>query len=200
MASAKTLLALMKEAKRLNSPTSRWWVVLIQCWTASIVMWVSALVVSESNSQSLIDLFYTTEADEAEEKRKEVQEALLIFKDIQHASTVAKKAVLTLNRLLEEDRLRRAESGTAESASKKRRISVEGFTPVGLAPNFPGLHGDTATPKPAQSMLDSMFPMPFNGGVGVENRGNSWENTFMRELDFLNGSNLDLNWKFDEYS
>ena len=38
VASAKTLLALMKEGKKFNWPASRWWVVLIQCWTASIVM------------------------------------------------------------------------------------------------------------------------------------------------------------------
>lgn len=163
-------------------------------------MWVLCLGTTSllTGNPSLIDLFHTTNSEEAEEKSKEVREALVIFRDIQHASTVAKKAVLTLDRLLEEDKQRRDDSGVS---TKKRKISVEGFTPVGLAPNFPGLHGDAATPKQPQSMLDSMFPVPItNAAAGMDNNGSVWENMFMKELDFLNDSNLDFNWKFDEYS
>ncbi|TIB76480.1 hypothetical protein E3Q23_01853 [Wallemia mellicola] len=182
VASAKTLLALMKEGRKYNWPASRWWVVLIQCWTASIVI--------------LIDLFYTSDVHEAEAKSKEVREALVIFRDIQHVSTVAKKAVLTLDRLLEEDKERRADS----TASKKRKISIEGFTPIGLAPNYPGLHGDnTNTTRQQQSMLNTILPVP-QSSSNVDNSGDVWENMFKQELGLFQDSSLDFCWKFDEYA
>lgn len=149
-----------------------------------------------TDNPSLIDLFYTTDVQEAEAKSMEVREALIIFRDIQHVSTVAKKAVLTLDRLLEEDKERRADS----TASKKRKISIEGFTPVGLAPNHPGLHADsTNTTRQQQSMLNTILPVP-QPSNNVDNSGDVWENMFKQELGLFQDSSLDFCWKFDEYA
>ena len=149
-------------------------------------------------------------------KSNEVLEALIIFRDIQHVSTVAKKAVLTLERLIDEDKSRR-NSKIEEVSNKRRKISIDGFTPIGLAPNVPGLHNNNnnnnnnnnqnnnhnitvdqfSRRESTQPLLDSVLPMPSFGSQQYAYAGPTdvWESMFRQEMDILN----DITWQVDEY-